>query len=220
MSSVEYFKKNLFYLTLKCSINNFIMSCEELQEEEFEVLSSIYDGDLNFKQISKTCYQYKIGTDDDPKSFLLEVLWVEQYPNVPPKINLDAFYNKKLVPDVKQKIISELLNQADMWLGTAMTYTLFEYAKDNAEELTKFQPDTVVLPESTPFIEEKNVIVNEETVSSSKKEKKPKLSKQQKRKLAEKLDAKGERPRGWDWVDIVKHLSQIGPKPTTNDATS
>lgn len=22
----------------------------------------------------------------------------------------------------------------------------------------------------------------------------------------------GERPRGWDWVDIVKHLSQTGGK--------
>lgn len=49
-------------------------------------------------------------------------------------------------------------------------------------------------------------------VVSSKKDKKPKLSKSQKRKLADKLDSKGERPRGWDWVDIVKHLSQIGSK--------
>ena len=55
-------------------------------------------------------------------------------------------------------------------------------------------------------------------MTSSKKEKKPKLSKQQKRRLAEKLDAKGERPRGWDWVDVVKHLSQVGPKQ--NDAAS
>lgn len=52
----------------------------------------------------------------------------------------------------------------------------------------------------------------------SKKEKKPQLSKQQKRRLAEKLDAKGERPRGWDWVDVVKHLSQVGSKQT--DTTS
>lgn len=29
-----------------------------------------------------------------------------------------------------------------------MTYTLFEWAKDNAEELTKSQPDKVVLPEN------------------------------------------------------------------------
>lgn len=29
-----------------------------------------------------------------------------------------------------------------------MTYTLFEWAKDNAEELTKSQPDKVALPEN------------------------------------------------------------------------
>lgn len=33
---------------------------EEAQEEEREVLSSIYDGDLSFKQISPTVFQYKV----------------------------------------------------------------------------------------------------------------------------------------------------------------
>lgn len=36
------------------------MSELEQQEEEKEVLLSIYDGDTNFKQISPTVYQYKV----------------------------------------------------------------------------------------------------------------------------------------------------------------
>lgn len=37
------------------------MSEAELQEEEREVLSSIYDGDDSFKQIDHTIYQYKVS---------------------------------------------------------------------------------------------------------------------------------------------------------------
>lgn len=48
-----------------------------------------------------------------------------------------------------------------------------------------------------------------ETDSISKKTKKEVLSKAQKRRRAERL---GEQPRGWNWVDIVKHLSQTGSK--------
>lgn len=45
-----------------------------------------------------------------------------------------------------------------------------------------------------------------------KKEKKEQLTKAQKRKQWNKVDGKGEKPRGWNWVDIVKHLSQTGSK--------
>lgn len=37
------------------------MSETELQEEEREVLSSIYDGDDSFKQIDPIVYQYKVS---------------------------------------------------------------------------------------------------------------------------------------------------------------
>nr|KAG5690194.1 hypothetical protein BaRGS_016585 [Batillaria attramentaria] len=44
-----------------------------------------------------------------------------------------------------------------------------------------------------------------------KKEKKEQLSKQQKRRMLDKFGANAEeRPRGWNWVDVVKHLSQTG----------
>lgn len=38
------------------------MSTKELQDEEREVLSSIYDGDDCFKQIDPNTYQYKVNT--------------------------------------------------------------------------------------------------------------------------------------------------------------
>ena len=53
--------------------------------------------------------------------------------------------------------------------------------------------------------------------SGKKKEKKEQLTKNQKRKLYSIVNAKGERPRGWDWVDVVKHLSQTGGSRTADD---
>ena len=37
------------------------------------------------------------------------------------------------------------------------------------------------------------------------------MSKAQKRRHSDKYGAADEKPRGWDWVDIVSHLSK-GPK--------
>lgn len=33
---------------------------QEMQEEEREALSSIYEGDTDFKQVNPTTYQYKV----------------------------------------------------------------------------------------------------------------------------------------------------------------
>lgn len=40
---------------------NVKMSTKELQDEEREVLSSIYDGDECFKQVDPNTYQYKVN---------------------------------------------------------------------------------------------------------------------------------------------------------------
>lgn len=51
-------------------------------------------------------------------------------------------------------------------------------------------------------------------VSEPKKEnqKKEQLTKAQKRRQWDKVGSKGEKPRGWNWVDIVKHLSQTSSR--------
>lgn len=50
------------------------MSDLELQEEEREVLQSIYDGDEAFKQISPTVFQYKVGFGETNTSFTMRML--------------------------------------------------------------------------------------------------------------------------------------------------
>lgn len=178
------------------------MACLLEQQEEAEVLNSIFEGDEAFKQISDTEFQYKVGEDGAAKSFLLTIRWPEQYPEVKLDTDLDSFYNKHITDSVKQNITELAIEQAEALVGEAATYTIIDWAKENAESLLIDQPD---------FIERNTEDAsNKDIVTSKKKEKKEHLTKAQKRKLADRINTSGERPRGWDWVDIVKHLSQTG----------
>jgi len=104
-----------------------------------------------------------------------------------------------------------LLTQTEDLIGCAMTYTLFEYAKENVETLTENQPDKPE-PTSEDVI---STAKTEEKEKSAEREAKSKMTKAQKRRMWDKVEAGakgGEKPRGWDWIDIIKHLSQTGSK--------
>ncbi|XP_053438708.1 RWD domain-containing protein 4-like [Nycticebus coucang] len=90
-----------------------------------------------------------------------------------------------------------------------MTYTYFEYVKDNKEQfMENHHPvNFATSTSSTISVETPNT-----NSSRRKKDKKEQLAKAQKRKLADKTDHKGELPRGWNWVDVVKRLSKTGSK--------
>jgi len=185
---------------------------QQQQEEEREVLLSIYDGDPAFKYLSPTTFQYKYGEDESPKSFLLEISWGASYPAEKPLINMDTFYNKHIVQDVKERVVSQVNVEAEQYLGAAMTYTLFEFVKEKMEDLLVGQPESFV-SNVTDSVDRMAISGTQELESISKKPtKKEHLSKAQKRKQWDRVDGKGDKPRGWDWVDIVKHLSQTGSK--------
>ncbi|XP_071663748.1 RWD domain-containing protein 4 isoform X1 [Patagioenas fasciata] len=107
---------------------------------------------------------------------------------------------------IKQSILDKLMVEVEANLGTAMTYTLFEYAKDNKELFMEKQPVNTVTSVSNSI-----AIGTPDVPASKKKDKKEQLSKTQKRKLADKTDNKGELPRGWNWVDVIKHVSIFKP---------
>lgn len=182
---------------------------EEMQNEEVEALISIYEGDDNFKQVSPKVYQYKYGTENDPKSFLLELTWGTNYPNDLPSFNMDTFYNSHLVASVKEKITSTLTEEANQWLGCGMTYTLFECLKERLEELTDEQPLEVA---KAALDDDEESSKGDQRGESKQAVKKEQLTKAQKRRQWERSDHEGNRARGHDWVDLIKHLSQGGNK--------
>ncbi|XP_020930777.1 RWD domain-containing protein 4 isoform X1 [Sus scrofa] len=184
------------------------MSANEDQEMELEALRSIYEGDESFRELSPVSFQYRIGENGDPKAFLIEISWTETYPQTPPIISMNAFFNNTISSAVKQSILAKLQEAVEVNLGTAMTYTLFEYAKDNKEQ---FMENHHPIHSATSI---SNIISTEApntAPSSKKKDKKEQLSKAQKRKLADKTDHKGELPRGWNWVDVVKVYNIYNP---------
>lgn len=132
---------------------------------------------------------------------------------------------------LKAKVQQLVEKEAEQYLGMSMTYSLFEFVKERFEELIEEQPEHALELE----VDKLSVEEQEENLGA-KREKKEQLTKAQKRRqwnrylrgLVEwlvftgrvfRLDAKGEKPRGWDWVDIVKHLSQTGSKEDGNPGT-
>lgn len=90
-----------------------------------------------------------------------------------------------------------------------MTYSLFECLKERVEELLEDQPEArQIVEEGADKLESEGA---QGGVGAS-KSKKEQLTKSQKRRQWERTDHEGNRARGWDWVDIVKHLAQTGSK--------
>uniref|UniRef100_A0A8D0H5Y8 RWD domain-containing protein n=1 Tax=Sphenodon punctatus TaxID=8508 RepID=A0A8D0H5Y8_SPHPU len=176
------------------------MTANEDQEMELEVLRSIYEGDERFKELSPVSFQYRIGENGDPKAFLIEITWPETYPQTAPVISMNAFFNNTISSAIKQSIVDKLIDEVEVNLGTSMTYTLFEYAKDHKESFMENQPVNIMTSVNNSI----STGTPDTAPSSKKKEKKEQLTKTQKRKLADKTDHKGELPRGWNWVDVIK----------------
>nr|XP_054968012.1 RWD domain-containing protein 4 isoform X4 [Pan paniscus] len=167
------------------------MSANEDQEMELEALRSIYEGDESFRELSPVSFQYRpkishslqIGENGDPKAFLIEISWTETYPQTPPILSMNAFFNNTISSAVKQSILAKLQEAVEANLGTAMTYTLFEYAKDNKEQ---FMENHNPINSATSISNIISIETPNTAPSSKKKDKKEQLSKAQKRKLADK----------------------------------
>jgi len=106
---------------------------------------------------------------------------------------------------VKEDICRQLTDEAEANLGCAMTFTLIEWVKEHLEELLANQPETVADSISNLELEDKA-----DPLVAEKKERRVVMTKSQKRRQWSRMDGKGEKIRGWNWVDVVKHLSQTG----------
>ena len=142
-------------------------------------------------------------------------------------------------PGLKHEIKSKILAEAEMNIGCAMTYTLIEWVKEHIEELfanySEKTESSLELMDSLSIIEKVFQLtifvhphvcilflfsyfnklqpgVKESKETKETKERKVTLTKAQKRRQWDKMDGKGEKPRGYDWVDVIKHLSQTGPQ--------
>ena len=97
-----------------------------------------------------------------------------------------------------------------------MTYTLIEYAKENVESLTENQPEKLEsIPHADVLSTTKAADDKEQSVERDDNDNNKNMTKAQKRRMWDRMEAgakAGDRPRGWNWMDIIKHLSQTGCK--------
>jgi len=56
------------------------------------------------------------------------------------------------LPEVRKHIVDEVSKEATNNLGMGMTYTLFEWVKENVEQLVASQPDTISEAVTTKLI--------------------------------------------------------------------
>merc|ERR1719452_57664 len=180
------------------------------QEEEREVLDSIYEGDDNFTKVKDDVIQYKFDQYGENKNFVIQFKWGPKYPSEAPEINMDVFYNKHLCNEVRELLTEAIMEQVEPLLGMSMTFSLIEWLKDNSEPLLAKQDevqDNQSVEKITEKIESVTIIMSNEQ-SKPQPKKKDQMSKNQKRRMWDKQNAAGERTRGVDWVDIIRHLSQ------------
>lgn len=90
-----------------------------------------------------------------------------------------------------------------------MTYTLFECLKERLDELLENQTEHSPVAQTGEVVQSTTDDVSSSKANAPKKEQ---LTKSQKRRQWEQSDHAGNKPRGYNWVDIVKHLSQTGGK--------
>lgn len=145
---------------------------------------------------------------------MIEVVWGETYPNELPKISMDVYYNRNISEPFKSKIVEQLTKEGENWIGCGMTYSLFECIKEQLPELQlEIETDLknaslAKVTDDVKAVQLAPVITTQETPAAKKEQ----MTKSQKRRMWERTDNKGQRQRGWDWVDIIRHLSQTGQK--------
>lgn len=96
-----------------------------------------------------------------------------------------------------------------------MTYTLFECIKEKLTELLAEIEDerkTAKISNVTDSVATIQLEPSRTNSNQAPAAKKEQLTKAQKRKMWDRSDNKGNRQRGWNWVDVIKHLSQTGSK--------
>ena len=190
---------NFKLIKLHCLMAEKLSVSDEQLREEFETLDSIYQDDANFTVKGDQSITYKF-VFPDAKDFIVQFDFPPTYPEDPPNIHMELMYNTKLRTEEKDAIITALSSEAEDLIGVQMMYSLLEWGKENLNDVVdEFSTETA------------DTASAENHTSVKKPVKKEHLSKAAKRKLADNTDAKGEKPRGWNWVDVIKHLSKTAP---------
>ncbi|CAD7700668.1 unnamed protein product [Ostreobium quekettii] len=181
------------------------MEDEDAVEEECMALEAIFMG--NFARLDDRRIRIIIeppsdeGEQPQGMSLYLELSFPDGYPAVAPVYDLSNTNNVAFSNSVRSRLLTGLTQQAEELLGEQMVYNLVEWVRDTLPNIVQEEQDSEV---------HKTLDPEERAQPSTKpeKERKEKMTKAQKRRYYDKYGAVEEKPRGWNWVDIISHLSK------------
>ena len=87
-----------------------------------------------------------------------------------------------------------------------MIFMLYQELIDNAQEWGLFDVETSLWEQ----VEDTSTTEKVQEKKAKTRTAKPQLSKTQKRNAAKHDVHVGQKPRGWNWIDIISHLSKRG----------
>lgn len=102
--------------------------------------------------------------------------------------------------------------EAEQWIGCGMTYSLFECLKEKIDDILVNLTSESLNQSIDVTADDLQKLDVSDKQSGAKAPKKEQLTKSQKRRMWDKTDHTGAKARGWNWIDIIKHLSQTGYK--------
>ncbi|KAK9813852.1 hypothetical protein WJX73_001846 [Symbiochloris irregularis] len=175
----------------------------EILDEECLALEAIYGE--NFSRVAEDRVRVVVEPLEpgEQAALYLEFVIATDYPESCPTFDLANVNNAGLLAAAKAELIEGLTEQGNQLMGESMLYTLAEWAREHlpstAPAAASDQPSSSQEPETSQIAPTEQ----EESLKG--------LTKAQKRRHFDKFGAAASKPRGWDWVDIISHLSKGPP---------
>lgn len=197
------------------------MDAAEVEEEMMALESIFYD---SFTKIEHNRFRIRIessvateeGADvvgathhNAAPPFFIEIALPSSYPHHIPSFDISNINNNPYPEFAKQAILRGLQEQASTLIGESMCYSILEWLKDKLPEFYSMKPAFV--DEDTQESTAGQAQSDPKDSNFGKKDGKGKMTKAQKRRYFDRFGAAAEKPRGWDWVSIISHLSQVPP---------
>lgn len=139
--------------------------------------------------------------------FFIEIALPPPYPHHIPSFDISNINNNRYPDFAKQAILLGLQEQASTLIGESMCYSILEWLKDKLPEFYSMKP--AFIDEDDEALAAGHAHNDHKDSNSGKKDAKDKMTKAQKRRYFDRFGAAAEKPRGWDWVSIISHLSQV-----------
>ncbi|KAH7302197.1 hypothetical protein KP509_23G060400 [Ceratopteris richardii] len=186
---------------------------DEVEEEAMALESIFYD---SFTKIDSNRFRVRIDpqheedssghSSQDVPPFFVEMFLPPSYPQAIPVFDVSNINNNAYTDFAKKAIVLGLQNEASSLIGESMCYAILEWLRDKLPEFYSMKP--ISTDEDSKGLDSGHPCHDKE-LNTVKKDVKEKMSKAQKRRYFDKFGAAAEKPRGWDWVSIISHLSQV-----------